>query len=267
MAEETGWKKYRLIPGIKCDECNKVHKRGAYKIETANICPDCFTGYLQKSAQAKWNVSKSLSAGPEMPDKKPQNKVTIDKSIPQPAIENEPGEKPEQPLIIPEELHLTEKQKRFCDEYLIDFNATRAAIAAGYSKKTAHASGRENLQKPAIQKYLNQRKKAITERNDVTLDEVVGEFVKIMRADMKNFVDITEDSVRFKPADEIDGTLIQEISASETQFGETTKRDIKFKLQPKIKALDALAKYFKMYSDQPINNNNVYINGENELKD
>ena len=45
---------------------------------------------------------------------------------------------------------MTEKQKRFCDEYLTDLNATQAAVRAGYSKKTAYSIGEENLRKPEI---------------------------------------------------------------------------------------------------------------------
>ena len=46
------------------------------------------------------------------------------------------------------------KQKRFCEEYIVDFNATQAAIRAGYSKKTAGSIGSENLKKPEIKKYI-----------------------------------------------------------------------------------------------------------------
>lgn len=49
---------------------------------------------------------------------------------------------------------LTEKQKRFCDEYLIDLNATQAAIRAGYSAKNANNIASENLAKPNIQNYI-----------------------------------------------------------------------------------------------------------------
>lgn len=55
------------------------------------------------------------------------------------------------------EKKLTAKQQRFCDEYLIDLNATQAAIRAGYSKKTAYAIGNENLNKPDLKKYIEQR--------------------------------------------------------------------------------------------------------------
>ena len=52
---------------------------------------------------------------------------------------------------------LTAKQQRFCDEYLIDLNATQAAIRAGYSGKNANNIASENLAKPNIQKYIRDR--------------------------------------------------------------------------------------------------------------
>lgn len=51
---------------------------------------------------------------------------------------------------------LTDKQKRFCDEYLIDLNATQAAIRAGYSAKSAYSIGEENLRKPELKSYIQQ---------------------------------------------------------------------------------------------------------------
>ena len=52
---------------------------------------------------------------------------------------------------------MTPKQQRFCDEYLIDLNATQAAIRAGYSKRTAQAIGAENLTKPLLKEYIEKR--------------------------------------------------------------------------------------------------------------
>lgn len=54
---------------------------------------------------------------------------------------------------------MTEKQKLFCEEYLISLNATQAAIKAGYSEKTAYSIGNENLKKPEIQEYIQKRLK------------------------------------------------------------------------------------------------------------
>ena len=67
---------------------------------------------------------------------------------------------------------LTPKQKRFCDEYLIDLNATQAAIRAGYSEKTAKQIATENLSKPYLQEYIAERmgekeKSLIADQNEV----------------------------------------------------------------------------------------------------
>ena len=74
---------------------------------------------------------------------------------------------------------LTDKQKQFCKEYIIDFNATRAAEAAGYSKKTAYASGAENLRKPQIQEEIKRLMGARNERTEVNADKVINELAKI----------------------------------------------------------------------------------------
>lgn len=67
--------------------------------------------------------------------------------------------------ILDAEIPLKTKMAAFCREYIIDMNATQAAIRAGYSEKTAGAIGHENLQKPEIQKYI---KKLIDERAEKT---------------------------------------------------------------------------------------------------
>lgn len=61
--------------------------------------------------------------------------------------------------------NLTDKQKRFCEEYLIDLNATQAAVRAGYSAKTANRIGTENLSKLDIQNYLSELQKNQSEEN------------------------------------------------------------------------------------------------------
>ena len=74
---------------------------------------------------------------------------------------------------------LTAKQQRFVDEYLIDLNATQAAIRAGYSEKTAFSIGTENLRKPLIQKAIQQRKQAREQRTEITQDRVIQELSAI----------------------------------------------------------------------------------------
>lgn len=79
---------------------------------------------------------------------------------------------------------LTEKQKRFVDEYLIDLNATQAAIRAGYSKKTAHVIGPENLEKPAIKKRIDERMTEIKSKKTADATEVLETLTAIMRGEV-----------------------------------------------------------------------------------
>lgn len=83
---------------------------------------------------------------------------------------------------------MTPKQKRFVDEYLIDLNATQAAIRAGYSAKTARQIGEENLSKPVIQTALSERMKDREKRTEITQDRVLNELAKIGFADIRKAV-------------------------------------------------------------------------------
>jgi len=73
---------------------------------------------------------------------------------------------------------LTDKQKIFCKEYILDFNATRAATAAGYSKKYVRHQGSENLAKLDIQKEIKRLMESRNQRTEITADRVVKELAK-----------------------------------------------------------------------------------------
>ena len=64
---------------------------------------------------------------------------------------------------------LTPKQERFCQEYLVDLNATQAAIRAGYSERTARQIAAENLAKPNIMEFIEAARKRAAENADITL--------------------------------------------------------------------------------------------------
>lgn len=74
---------------------------------------------------------------------------------------------------------LTDKQQRFVSEYLIDLNATQAAIRAGYSAKTAGRIGGENVQKPEIQKAISEAMLKQQERTELTADEVIADLREV----------------------------------------------------------------------------------------
>lgn len=83
--------------------------------------------------------------------------------------------------MIDKETGLTDKQKRFCDEYLIDLNATQAAIRAGYSKKTAKVIATENLTKPYIKQYIASKQAEIQGKTEVTQEYVVNGLKKVAK--------------------------------------------------------------------------------------
>lgn len=80
-------------------------------------------------------------------------------------------------------IKLTSKQKNFCDEYIICQNATEAAIKAGYSKKTAGTQGYENMQKPHIRAYIDERMKEHESELIATQAEVLKYLTAVMRGE------------------------------------------------------------------------------------
>ena len=78
---------------------------------------------------------------------------------------------------------LTLKQQRFADEYIICGNATEAAIKAGYSRKTASDVGAENLKKPNIKSYLDERLKALESEKIASQEEVLEFLTSVMRGE------------------------------------------------------------------------------------
>lgn len=80
-----------------------------------------------------------------------------------------------------EAVELTPKQSRFVDEYLVDLNATQAAIRAGYSEKTAYRTGADNLKKPQIAEAIQERMNRRSERTEITADFVLQGIAKNIR--------------------------------------------------------------------------------------
>ncbi|MCM6765890.1 terminase small subunit [Weissella paramesenteroides] len=85
-------------------------------------------------------------------------------------------------------MKLTEKQKRFADEYIKSGNATQAAIKAGYSKRTANRIGPENLSKLVIKDYIDERMKVIEDNRIMTAKEAVEFLTSVVRGQVKEMV-------------------------------------------------------------------------------
>jgi phage terminase small subunit len=165
---------------------------------------------------------------------------------------------------------LNEKQKRFCEEYIIDLNATQAAIRAGYSEKTAKQIGNENLTKLDLQEYIQKLMKERANRTEITADKVLKELAHIAFDDIKNYMDYRTERVVTGYND--DGTPIQEYrtiidmkdsntidtrSISEVQQGPNGQ--FKFKMYCKDNALVQLGKHLGMFTDK-VESTNTNLN-------
>jgi len=92
---------------------------------------------------------------------------------------------------------LSRKQKAFVTEYLVDLNATQAAVRAGYSAKTAFTIGSENLRKPLIQSAIQEAMAKREERTEITQDLVLKEWLELYRLDVNDLVEYRRNNCRF----------------------------------------------------------------------
>lgn len=150
---------------------------------------------------------------------------------------------------------MTKKQKRFVEEYLIDLNATQAAIRAGYSPKTAKDIGCENLAKPNISDAIDKAMAERSRRTGINQDRILLELARIGLAKITDVVD--PDTGKILPdASDDDLACIQSIKIKPNEFG--TEREVK--LYDKKSALVDLGKYLGLFKDK------VELGGDMELK-
>ncbi|PWJ27975.1 phage terminase small subunit [Faecalicatena orotica] len=141
---------------------------------------------------------------------------------------------------------MTKKQNRFVEEYLIDLNATQAAIRAGYSPDTAKEIGCENLTKPNIRACIDRAMAERSKRTGVNADRVVQELAKIAFVNATEVIDPATATVKEDALPE-DTAAIQSVKVK--TFGEDgLEREIK--MADKLKALELLGKHMGMFKDK-----------------
>ena len=142
---------------------------------------------------------------------------------------------------------LTAKQQRFCDEYLIDLNATQAAIRAGYSEKTARQIANENLTKPYISEYIEKRMAEKEKALIADQDEVMRYLTAVMRREMKDSVVVTLQNKTEKwVKDEDTGKLKKQTITEE----KPAVVEIPAQLRDSNKAAELLGRAYGIYSDR-----------------
>lgn len=145
---------------------------------------------------------------------------------------------------------MTGKQQRFIDEYMVDFNATRAVIAAGYSHKSANVRGAQLLATPEIQEEVNRRKVAISTDLQISAEHVLLEMAVLGFSNIFDYIEVVDGEQRLKKIPpEVQGAV---------SGVKVTKNGIEIKLHDKLKALEFLAKYTGLADKKggsPIENN------------
>tara|TARA_R110002020_G_scaffold95937_9_gene230114 strand:+ start:52811 stop:53365 length:555 start_codon:yes stop_codon:yes gene_type:complete len=152
---------------------------------------------------------------------------------------------------------LTAKQERFVAEYLIDLNATQAAIRAGYSVKTARQVGAENLTKPVISSALAEAQAKRAERTGITQDRVLAELAKIGFSDLRRTM--SAGGCLLNPQSWDDDTAgaiasLEVVTRPSSEVDEDGNRGVecvhKVKTWDKLSALEKLGKHLGMFSGE-----------------
>ncbi|HBI6897923.1 terminase small subunit [Clostridium perfringens] len=146
-------------------------------------------------------------------------------------------------------MKLTPKQKAFAEYYIETGNATESAIKAGYSKKTARVIGQENLLKPALKSYIDEKMKELESKRIAKAEEVLEYLTRVLRGEETEQVVVTENIGDFMSEAKV---VDKEVSAKD-----------------KIKAAELLGKRYRLFTDkiEADVNQTVVFEGEDDLED
>ena len=144
---------------------------------------------------------------------------------------------------------LTPKQKMFIDEYLIDLNATQAAIRAGYSPNNADKIGSELLGKTRVSDAIKTAMAERSKRTGINQDRILMELAKIALVNPENVVNFDEATIREDALPEdLAAVASVKVKRFPTKDGEGIEREIKF--YDKTKALDLAGRHLGMFKDK-----------------
>lgn len=145
---------------------------------------------------------------------------------------------------------LNEKQKRFADEFLVDLNATQAAVRAGYAKASAHSQASDLLKNPKIVEYLSSKREKLQGKLEITQERVLQELARIAFFDSGRLFDDAGEPIPLSCIDEdtrraIVGVELVTKGNDLIGIGEVQK----IRLADKKGALDSIARHLGMFKD------------------
>ena len=169
---------------------------------------------------------------------------------------------------------LTDLQKKFIKEYLIDLNITAAALRAGYSEKTAYSIGQETFNKPHIQAAIQKETNKRARRTEITADKVLEEYAKLGFSDVTDYLQVVTERI-LVGHDKETGEPISDISqfvlmkdtkdippeklAAISEVKQHKDGSISFKLHDKRGALDSIARHLGMFVEKKEITGNIEV--------
>lgn len=162
---------------------------------------------------------------------------------------------------VDEEDGLTDRQRNFCYCYYENFNATQAAIKAGYSEKTAAEQGCRLLKNVKVKEFLEKLREVYRTEFLITQERVMNRHVQIALSDMRDF--ITEDG---KLRSNYDGTLVKKLTIRSSTYsdGEVVKEDraVTIELEDRKHSLNLITKKLNLDPDTNIAKQRLEIEKE-----
>ncbi len=141
-------------------------------------------------------------------------------------------------------MNLTEKQIRFCKEYIIDANKTQAAIKAGYSSKTAESQGSRLLTNVNVVNFIQELKKDVEKANKITIQKVLNELDKMAFSNITDYIEVKEDTITLT-----DWTKLSKEQTAAIESVHQTKDGYRIKLYNKPHALEMIGKHLGMFAE------------------
>ena len=152
---------------------------------------------------------------------------------------------------------LTDQNKRFGEEYIIDLHITNAAIRAKYSKKTAYSIGQRLLKNVEMQDYIQKLMDERSKRTNITRDKVLKELAHLGFSNIKNYIKASTDGfIVFKDIDQIseeDARAIESIKVN------VKEGKIEFKLHSKTKTIEMMGRHLGMFLDKTEHSGKVEV--------
>ena len=174
-------------------------------------------------------------------------------------------------MPAPKGKRLTPKQKRFCEEYLVDLNGTQAAIRAGYSKNSANEIASQNLAKLNIQIYVRELSEKRSKRTEITADNVLREIALLGFSDIRQ---IFTGSGALRGVAELSDEIAAAVQSVEVVTSYNGEEDDdgnkipehthKIKLADKKGSLELLGRHLKLFTDKVEHSGSVDLSGHSD---